>query len=379
MLRIAHIITDLQTGGAEVMLLRLLQRMDRARYAAEVFSLRQTQPIGDRIAELGVPVRALHLKKVPNPAGLVKLTGWLRAGRFDVVQTWMTHADLIGGMAAAAAGRLPVAWGLHVGKIDVAVHGRAALWTARVNALLSRRVPARIVCCSETSRQEHAQLGYDAGRMVVIPNGFDLSVFRPSPAARELLRAELGAPASAPLIGHVGRFHPQKDHRNLVEAARRVLARHQHARFVLAGKDLDWDNAALAGWVRDAGIADRFHLLGPRDDVPRLMAAFDVAVSSSSFGEAFPLVIGEAMASGVPCAVTDCGDSRLMVGDTGRVAPVQDAEALAQAITSLLSLDADARAALGRAARQRIEERYALDAIVARYHTLYDELAGFSQ
>jgi glycosyltransferase involved in cell wall biosynthesis len=373
-LRIAHIITDLQQGGAETMLLRLLERMDRSQFEAEVISLRQIHPVGDRIEAIDIPVRALQANRFPTPAGMVKLISWLRQGRFDVVQTWMTHADLLGGIAARIAG-IPVAWGIHAGHLDARTHGRAALVTAQVNARLSRTIPSMIICCSETSRREHIKLGYAGDKMAVIPNGFDVSSFHPNPAARLSVREELSLPPETILVGHVGRFHPQKDHSTLVEAARHLVARDLDIQFVLVGQGLSPDNATLAGCVGKAGVTRRFHLLGPRRDVSRLTASFDVACLSSCYGEAFPLVIGEAMACGVPCAATDCGDSAALIGDTGVVVPIRNPVALAQAIERLATLTPTARRELGTAARARIVEKFELSTITSRYEQLYRKLA----
>src|SRR5262245_59774095 len=124
-LSVAHVITDLQTGGAETMLLRLSERSDPDRVVHRVISLKQTHPIGDRIAALGISVVGLGMGAVPRPRALARLARALRGA--DVVQTWMVHADLIGGLAALVAGRIPVAWGLHFGKLDRKSHGLSAL------------------------------------------------------------------------------------------------------------------------------------------------------------------------------------------------------------------------------------------------------------
>jgi glycosyltransferase involved in cell wall biosynthesis len=146
------------------------------------------------------------------------------------------------------------------------------------------------------------------------------------------------------------------------------------ARFVLCGNRVDRDNEALAEQVGAAGVGDRCHLLGMRRDVARVTAAMDVA-TSSSISEAFPLAVGEAMACGVACAVTDVGDSAMIVGPTGRVVPPQDPAALAAAWGELLAMDPDARARLGAAARQRVCELFDLGAVTRRYEQLYEEVA----
>jgi glycosyltransferase involved in cell wall biosynthesis len=172
----------------------------------------------------------------------------------------------------------------------------------------------------------------------------------------------------------VARFDPQKDHQNFVRAAGRLASERPDLHFMLVGKGCDADNDRLAGWIAATGAAGRFHLLGLRTDVARLLAALDVAVLSSAFGEAFPLAVGEAMACAVPCVATDVGDTARIIGDTGRIVAPRDAPALAAAVLELLALSGAERAALGAAARERIEVRFSLPAVAARYAALYDEL-----
>ena len=375
-IQLVHIITGLNTGGAETMLYKLLSAMEREAFEPLVVSLTDIGPVGEKIRALGVPVRALGMRRgVPDPRGVWRLVRLLKRQRPYLVQTWMYHADLLGGLAARLAGRgIPVVWGIHHSNLDPKGNKRTTIWTARVCARLSHRLPSRIVCCSEASRQVHAALGYAPQKMVVIPNGFDLSAFRPDPSARESVRRELGVAADALLIGLVGRFDPQKDHSNFVAAAALLSAAYPEAHFLLCGDGVNWDNQKLAGWIEEAGLRKRFHLLGRREDMPRLTAALDIA-SSSSYGEGFPNVIGEAMACGVPCAVTDVGDSAFIVGDTGLVVPPRDPEALAQAWKKLIDMGQEGRQRLGGAARKRILENFNLPDIIARYEALYKEAA----
>ena len=376
--KVTHISTGLNPGGAETMLYNLLSHMDRTTFESEVVSLIEIGSIGYKIQALGVPVRSLGMRPgVPNPLALLQLARWLRQDPPHVIQTWMHHADLIGGLAARLAGRTPVVWGIHHSDHDPHIEKRSAIWTAKVCASLSRWLPARIVCCSHASRRTHTQMGYTAGKMLVIPNGFDLAVFRPDPGARESLRRELGIPAEAPLIGLVARFHPQKDHRNFVQAAARLHARMPETRFMLCGNGITWGNPELAGWIQATGIRERCHLLGRREDVARLTAALDIATLSSSNGEASPLVIGEAMACGVPCVVTDVGDSAIIVGETGLVVPPKKPQALADGWARLLlGMSREERVQLGLAARQRIRERFSLAKIVEQYERLFWILAN---
>jgi len=202
-----------------------------------------------------------------------------------------------------------------------------------------------------------------------------LERFKPDDDARTHVRRELGITGTTPLVGLVGRFDPQKDHETFVRAATHLRAVMPEAQFLLCGEGSDWQNQKLVGWIEEQNLRDCFHLVGRRDDTPRLYPALDLLTLTSAYGEAFPMVVGEAMACGVPCVVTDVGDSALLVGDTGRVVPVKDSRALAEAWIGVFSMTREARKALGYAARHRIQHHYQIDVITARYENLYRMLA----
>lgn len=366
-IRTAHVITGLGVGGAEMMLYRLLAHGGPS-VAPRVAAL-AGGPLAEKIRALGVPVDVFA-----DPFAAFRLAGLLRREKVDVVQTWMYHADLIGGLAGRLAG-VPVVWGLHNSTLTPEASRRSTRALVALLAALSRWWPARILSCSEAARRVHAEKGYDAARMTVVPNGFDLRLFRPDAAARERVRREWGQPEDRLLVGHAARFHPQKDHATFLAAAARVAERRPEARFVLCGEGVSAENAPLAALARAAGVLDRCLFLGLRDTAT-VMPALDVLVSSSCSGEAFPLVVGEAMACGVPCAVTDVGDSALMVGDMGRVAPPADPAALAAAVDGLLALPAAARRDLGAAARRRVSDNYEIGRVAAMYEALHRQAAG---
>jgi glycosyltransferase involved in cell wall biosynthesis len=376
-MKIVHVISGLSTGGAEMMLYKLLSLLNRTAFETEVVSLVAVGPIGEQIQALQVPVWTLGMRRrVPNPVGLYRLVHRLRQDPPHLLQTWMYHADLIGGLAAKLAGGIPVVWNIRHGTFGAQGGNRSSRLAMKACGPLSRWLPTRIICCSEVSRRVHIACGYAAERMIVIPNGFDLTAFRPDPAARLSVRCELGIPAEAPLVGLVGRFDAQKDHRTFIRAAAQLHTQLPDVRFLFCGDGITWDNAELAGWIAAAGIRSHCHLLGRRNDVPRLTAALDLASSSSSHGEGFSNVIGEAMACGVPCVVTDVGDSARIVGETGGVVPPKDPHALARNWQTLLESSPEDKEQLGRAARRRIEEHFNLPAIVAQYEKLYGEIAA---
>ena len=375
-MKIVHVISGLGSGGAEMMLYRLLGAWDCRNDDIEVVSLTDRGIFGEKIEQLGFRVHALAMARGrPSLRGVVRLRRWLRNGSPRLIQCWMYHADLIGGLAAKLAGNARVVWGIHNSVLDPRRSKRTTIWTAKSCAWLSHWLPERIVCCSRAALRIHQAMGYEAAKMVVIPNGFDLSAFRPDPDARASVRSELGISPEVVVIGLSARFDPQKDHQNFVRAAELAKNDGTDAFFLLCGAGASWDNAELAGWIKSSGLEERFRLLGRREDMSRITAALDIATSSSCYGEAFPLVVGEAMSCGVPCVVTDIGDSGFIVGDAGLVVPPKNPRALADAWRELIRMGRVERSEWGRKARQRIKEHFELGAVAAHYERLYREVA----
>ena len=375
-MKIVHVITGLDTGGAETSLVRLLSRMDRSRFEPVVITLREGGALRPRVAALDVPVYSLGLPRgAVDPRGLLRLRNLLRRERPDIVQSWLYHADLLSGIAGKLAGRPPVVWNIRNGAIkDVGMQKMTQL-VAHACGRTSRLLATSIVCCSVSARAIHVGLGYDDARIVLIPNGYDIDAFAPDDRLRQEIRSELNIPESAPLIGIAARFDPIKDHRSFVRAAAIVAGHHPDARFLMCGDNIDALNPQLMEWIRDAGMTDNILLLGRRADMAAIYNGIDI-LASSSITEGFPNTIAEAMACGTPCAVTDVGDAALIVGEHGRVVPPSNPGALAGAIESLIELGADGRRELGRAARERIASQFSLSQTTAQYEALYERIAA---
>lgn len=371
---VTHVITTLGSGGAEMMLLKLLGGTDRSRFRSSVIALSGEGPIAERIRRLGVAVTCLNLRAAQPLRSIWTLGVRLRLQAPDVVQTWMYHADLLGALASVAVPRARLVWNIRCGGLQRAVDKRTTIWASRVCAFGSGRIPDRILCCSRAALETHAAAGYARRKLQSIPNGFDTGEFRPDPHRRATVRRELGIGPETLLGGVVARWDRAKDHGTFCAAARIACAADRRIRFVLCGYGITRENSELWSRLVENGVADRCHLLGRRDDIPAIMASLDFAVSASVV-EGFPNAIGEAMSSGVPCVATDAGESRVLIGDTGAIVPVRDAAALGAAIVDMSRMDAGARNRLGQKARRRIIEHYSLDLAVRRYEDVYEELA----
>ena len=198
------------------------------------------------------------------PGAIIRLIRLVRRLDADLVQSWMYHANLLGALARPGLGKRPLVWNLRQSNLDARSSKRSTRLVARLGAVFSRIAPRRIVCCSERVLEIHRALGYRADIMTMIPNGFELERFRPDPAARSALRAQLGIDDTTPLLGLVARFDPQKDLLTLFLTASRVRARRPDCRLLLCGKDMTADNAQIGSWLepdrawqRRASCSDR--------------------------------------------------------------------------------------------------------------------------
>lgn len=373
-MKILHITTTLGTGGAERMLLNLIAGGDASRFQHGVIGLRRGGMLAGPLRAAGADVWNCGLQ-----AGHLSLGAALRVRRIlsvfqpDIVQGWMYHGNLAACLAKTMPARAPIIWGIHHSIDDIMNEKPMTRGLIRLGARISGW-PSRTVYVSRVSHKQHHALGYSSRHAIIIPNGFNSTRFRPRPGAGLELRRTLGVSPDVVLLGKVAVVRPMKDHANLLRASALLKARGLRFHLVLIGQRTTEDNADLMQLIERAGMRDRVSLLGERHDIPALLAGLDVLVVSSAWGEAFPIVLGEAMASGVPCVSTDVGDSAWIVGDTGIVVPRRDPTALADGMASLITMDVECRRSLGLRARERVKNNFELSDIVRRYYDLYREI-----
>lgn len=373
-MRILHIISNLNVGGAESMLKRLVLEpsFEDQGVSHYIISLRDEGILGQALKARGVSVHALHVRYPwVFPLCFFRLWALIRLIKPDVVQTWMVHSDFLGGIAARLAGIRSLVWGVRT--TDYSVESRVTRWVRWMCARLSSVVPARIVCAAQASLVNSEAAGYASDKLMVIPNGFDVAQLSQSLGAGAPLREVLGLQPDAVLVGCLGRYNPAKDHANFVAAAGLLAGRFPHARFLMVGRGLDAGNQVLMRLIDSTGFPERFILSGERSDPAACLDAMDVFVLSSCT-EGFPNVLGEAMAMRVPCVSTDVGDAAFLLGDAGQVVPARDAVALAQAVSHLLNMSEPERKALGVKGRMRVENEFSMAAAAQRFNNLYEEL-----
>jgi glycosyltransferase involved in cell wall biosynthesis len=370
-IKVLHIISNLMSGGAEAMLSKVVRTSARHVHHI-VISMVDGGAIADELVRAGIP---LHHMGAHRNFGTISQFGALRRLvrqiQPDLVQGWMYHGNLAASAAAFSNGdrRIPVTWNV-----------RQSVKTLRNESLLTAMailagapmscMPRAIIYNSQHAANDHEALFYSSARRVIIPNGFDTEFFRPDSRGRIALVDKLGLPNDAIILSRVANYHLHKDYPTLLSAFAAISQNNRRAHLVLVGRDVNAKNEALNKLISALPYPERVHLMGERRDIPQIMPGFDVLLSSSS-AEAFPNVIGEAMACAVPTVATDVGDCGDILGDSARLAGPRDPEALAEKALALLALDPVQRAAVGARDRMRVIERYSIEAIAAQYVALW--------
>jgi glycosyltransferase involved in cell wall biosynthesis len=356
------------------MLCKLLEAQNNDLFDSIVISLVDRGNFADRIEEAGVPVHTIDLNAGrPTLRGFIKLRKLVKEFKPDCIQGWMYHGNLAASLVGASLWykNFPVLWNIRQSLYGLSNEKKMTAATIVFCRFFSSRVNAIVYNSYVSAEQHENKVGYTKKKRIVISNGFDCDIYKPSDDNKIAFRKELGVNKNTTLVGAIARFHPMKDHGNFLMAAASVLEKIPDAHFIMAGHEVDEQNEFLTDKINELGLRKHCHMLGERRDINYIMSACDVIVTSSSYAEAFPSVIGEAMACGVPCVSTDIGDSARVIGDTGKVVPKKDSIALAEGIVEVLSMSADARALLGVQARKRILEHFTIDAIEKQYADLY--------
>lgn len=373
-MKVLHIITGLNNGGAEGVLYRLVTH-DKSNHHI-VISLMDEGKYGHLLIDKGINVHCLNMSQgKPSIKSIVQLYKLVKKANPDIVQTWMYHADLIGGVIAKSVGVKKIFWNIRHSTFDSRFTKSSTIKVAKLCARLSRIVPSAIVSCSHVAIQPHVELGYDKYKINVISNGYDLNLFKIDNHAKFNIRNKLNI-GNKPVLGMVGRYDPQKNHEGLIRSLGIVAKLGYDFDLLLVGKGLDKDNQQLLSLIKKNDLQDKVHLLGQRKDIPSIMNALDIHILSSSYGEGFPNVIAEAMACGTPCIATNIGDSAFIIDNLGSIVNANDSNELAISIIEKLDIlnnDKEAWSLLCLQCMKHIKANFGLDSMVRAYNTLWSK------
>lgn len=354
------------------MLYKVLSNLNRNRFKPVVITLRNSRGYNTLIKNLNIPIINIGLtNNIFSFFKIFKLFFVLHRISPSVVHTWMYHADLLGGIVAYILKVPRIIWCVRHSDFSTSTVKYSTFLIMKTCSLISNFIPDKIVYCSKRAATIHEGFGYCKYKKKIIPNGFDLTSFCPSPFDRLKIRNELKIDHASIIIGQVGRYHPQKNHLGFLKSIHLLNNEFPHIHFLLVGSDITPANTQINNFLCENNLTSVVHLLGLRHDIPSVMAALDILVSPSTNGEAFPNVIGEAMSCGVPCVVTNVGDSVEIIGNTGFVADAFDSSDIAEKIIKLIKLQPTERLKLSNDARQRVILHYNISNVINLYESLY--------
>ena len=370
-MRIVHIITGLGDGGAEHTLFKICKYDNINKHI--VISLKGPGKYFSLLNKSGIKVYCLNIKffSMHKIFSLIKLLHVLKP---DVVQTWLVHADFLGGIAARLAGIKNIIWNIRYSNFKI---GKAKLTTIliiKILAKLSFSIPLSIIINSKKAKKIFTIEGYDRKKLKFIPNGFDLSILKPQKFQKISFKKKIKIKKLLPLIGNVARYDKKKDHLNLLNALSLIREKNINFFCTLVGSNIDKKNFILISEIKRLKLSNNVRLLGQNDNILQVMNGLDVFVQSSSYGEGFPNVVAESMACGTPCIVTDVGDAGLIVGKTGWIVPPNNPNNLAKAIEKALNEMRTKNWNKRRhKARLRIKENFNISKMLQSYNEVWSK------
>lgn len=369
--RIVHVINDLDVGGAEVSLLKLLEGSNRLAANHSVISLDFQGALVGEFRAIGISVLELGLRDVAGwPRSAAALRRFVLMASPSTVVGWMYHGNIAALLLRNTLARQArLVWNVRHSVYDIADEKLGTRAMIRLGARWSRSVDA-IVFNSAVSRAQHVCLGYGRERTQVVPNGFDVNAVRHREALRCTWRTRFNWQDRNVVIGMIARAHPVKDHVTLIHALRELRVEHPALRAVFVGRDVDTPGGAIGRLIAEAGLGDVIQLVQETRDISGVLSALDIFCLSSR-GEGFPNVLGEAMCHGLPCVASDVGGVRELLGDVGVIVRPGDAKQLASELSRLTSMSVDARKAMGSAARQRVVEKFSLGVSVKKFEAIW--------
>ncbi|HZT87371.1 MAG TPA: glycosyltransferase [Stellaceae bacterium] len=365
-MNVALLTRSLVAGGAERQLLMLAAGLAARGHRCTILTFYVGS--ADPRPPPGVRVVTLRKRGRWDVLGfMLRLRRAVRESEADLLYAFLPVANLLSLLMGALHPSLKVVLGLRASDMDMRSYDRLSRFADQLEARFCRRADAVIVN-SEAGCRHAVARGVPPRLLSLIRNGVDLDRFRPGASS---LRAEFGIDEDTPLVGLVARWDPMKDHRGFARALGLLHRRRQRLAAVIVGDVPDAARAECEALAEGASI----RWLPWRADIDLVYRALDVLCLSSAWGEGTSNVVAEAMACGVPCVVTDVGDNRLLVGDTGEIVPPGDAEALCEGLAALLTKPSEARAELGRRARERIAELYSPDSMVEQTIEVFHRVA----
>lgn len=375
--KVTFLIRDLEYGGAQRQLVTLVKGLKKMGLEVTVLYFYSGGPLEKDLIDSNISAISLKKEGRWDVFGFFwRLVQEVKHLQSNVVHGYLGESNLLTIFLKPFFPSTRIIWGIRESKMTPDHYD----WLGNLLSNLERPLSDLtdlIIVNSHAGRADYLNSGLPENKMIVIPNGIDTGRFKPDSVARAKIRAEWGIPEEKILIGLVARLDPMKDHSNFLKAAALLCQERQDVHFVCVGRGPENYKQQLYQLALELNISQKVLWTGGRADMPGVYNAIDIVCSASAYGEGFSNVIGEAMACGVPCVVTDVGDSAWIVGDTGIVIPPQNLEALKAAIKSLIE-NLEINGCNREYIRERIVTQFSVEQLVLKTKVALSHLSNNS-
>jgi len=372
---IIHIITGLGDGGAEGVLYRLIKH-SKSNYTHKVISLMDEGKYGNKLEKLNIQVFCIGFKRGKlNFKGVLKLFKILKNNKSDILQTWMYHSDLLGGLLGYLFGHKNIIWNVRgngKGLIHKNIYSKIIL---KLCIYLSHYIPKMIITCSKQAKVNHINFGYKK-IFTVIPNGFDHFKFRDDINKRLLIRKKYGVKDNELLLGCIARYSEQKSHKFIINSLKDYLKKKKNIKILFIGYKIK-NNNNIINLLKKYNILQYFILLKNQNNIEDIMNSLDLHLLISKYGEGFPNVIAESMLCKIPSITTNVGDSKHIVGNKGWIIEVNSSSQLIRSIDKAIKVKdyyPKLWHQLKSKVRFRIVKKYNIDKMVTNYSNIWNSL-----
>jgi glycosyltransferase involved in cell wall biosynthesis len=368
-LKILHIITSLGDGGAENTLYKIC-KYDK-KHHHYVISLKKPKKYSFLLKKINIKVFHFNFSYL-SIISFLKLGYLIYKINPNIIQTWLIHGDFIGGLAAKLFGFSNIIWNVRYSKLN-SKKNLINILLIRILSFLSYLIPKKIIVVSQSAFENCKRLKFDVKNIIMIENGYDLSILKKDKTKKIIFQNKYNInKKKIPIIGNLARYDPMKDHKNLIISLSLIKKRNIDFLCILGGSNIDKKNSELTNMIREYQLTKNVKMIGKQKDISIMMNGIDIYVQSSCYGEGFPNVVAEAMAFQLPCIVTDVGDAKRIILDTGYSVPPNDPYKLSLALEKMIVEMSKKKWKIRcKLSRYRIKKHFGIDRMLNLYSKLW--------
>ena len=363
---ILHIITSLDQGGAQNILLNICR--NESSFNHEVVYLSNSTFNLDNFTSIGINPILIRFNFINIISSSYALFKHIKSIQPHAIQTWLYHADIIGGLLSRLAGIYNITWGVHHSTHPFKSTKFTTYVLLYLGSFLSYFVPTNIIYCAYSAKTSHERKLFSRSRSCVIPNGYDPNIFNNS---LESFRAQFDIYQNELLFGMPARFHPLKDHGTLFKSLSRLKQSGLKFSVILAGEGINHANYNLIKLIEYFNLSDNCILIGNCDAMNSFFNAIDVLLLSST-SEAFPNVIFESLLTGTPCVATDVGDLHRILPLQPYLSPISDPYSFSQNILKIISdIDSNSNNVHPSYLRNYALSNFSISSMISKYKEVW--------